>query len=343
MNIQVSSGAVLVSPPIGMHAVKYGQQDHLNDEYRFRFEPISRSPEEVILIAQRLENHKENLKELTGSMYRYGTYRMENYYTNRPESLEQYKKTFYKSQIILMPVGIGTMCFSGACTGALVSSYTTGNPISGGIVGGVVGACTGAFAGHLFSYPLTTFKVSYSQEYIRYSRDVLDSRIGESFSQIFTEDTVLRECTCPITHEIFIIPVKAPDGKIYEQSEIVRWITEHPKMDRNDPEYVPNSPIRACDIDLDDLTIDLPMFEKVAMRIKTIVVQDMENLVKYKILSSNIASFMNVRTAKYREIFRDLFECVREQHINKVITSDQRDAEELKLQTLKTEILRQEF
>lgn len=33
--------------------------------------------------------------------------------------------------------------------------------------------------------------------------------------------------TCPITHETFTDPVKAPDGHTYERAAITRWLTEH--------------------------------------------------------------------------------------------------------------------
>lgn len=35
-----------------------------------------------------------------------------------------------------------------------------------------------------------------------------------------------REPHCPITHEVIVDPVRAPDGHVYERSAIVRWLRE---------------------------------------------------------------------------------------------------------------------
>lgn len=134
----------------------------------------------------------------------------------------------------------------------------------GGAIGAGSGAALGLFAGCIIFVDIVVMDVRESQHYVSWRIKAIEEKALPIFQAFLKEDTILSELICPITLELPTVPMKAPDGRVYEKAAIEEHIdsTElmHKKMIELHPERVHalnRSPIRGQDFGKDDLVFDM--------------------------------------------------------------------------------------
>lgn len=149
----------------------------------------------------------------------------------------------------------------------------------GGWVGVKLGGAVG-FIGGLFKSGYE-FKIEFlaSPEYNNWIKTMNEENLAPIFLKIFQNDDRFENFTCPLTHDLISVPVKAPDGKIYEQANIVEWLTKkyaeiQRAKDRGDSKEKISqisetiSPIRGIPYTIADLKYEKEYFSRLAPIIK---------------------------------------------------------------------------
>lgn len=131
---------------------------------------------------------------------------------------------------------------------------------AGGPVGGAAGMGAGAAVGlgvggaiikHKLNKRINLVIVS-SEHYTLWRASAIERNVYPVFRN-FIEDGGFREFFCPLYLDVCRVPVKAPDGRTYDQETIFAYIT-HQKKEAD--EYV-DSPIRGTKFRKKDLQVDL--------------------------------------------------------------------------------------
>ncbi|MGE4574320.1 U-box domain-containing protein [Parachlamydia sp.] len=145
-----------------------------------------------------------------------------------------------KSRIAAVTVGVGLIPWRGA-TGALG-------------VGGV-GAGIAAITADAGATCVSTYKKS--TQFQEWKVKLIKESIRKAFNDFIDTRENLMELCCPLQGTLFEKPVRAPDGKVYEEKAILHWLRVKPKSKFG-------SPFRICDFEEKDLVYDYKMAAKVA-------------------------------------------------------------------------------
>ncbi|CCB85039.1 putative uncharacterized protein [Parachlamydia acanthamoebae UV-7] len=179
-------------------------------------------------------------------------------------SATKFKKN--KSRVAAVAVGVGLIAGGGAA-GALGGGgagggigFAVGGPIgaaigaaAGSVGGGIMGITAGASATCVSTYII--FKKS--TQFQEWKAELIKESIKKAFNDFIGGRENLMELCCQIEGTLFEKPVRAPDGRVYEEKAILQWL-------RTKPKSALGSPFRICDFEEKDLVYDYKMAAKVA-------------------------------------------------------------------------------
>lgn len=200
----------------------------------------------------------------------------------------------------------------GAFLGGLVTWYWPGVSWVGPVVGGSVGVGAGVAIAGATSTAIVTLRVQHSEHYNSWKQNLVDTKVYELFIDYLLKDETLCDCICPLTLDLMVTPMKAPDGVIYDQGAIVKWINQK-------PEGTPSSIYREIDFSEGELVFDKDTFLKIAKRVNFLLKNTIDTFEKECIITKALTGFMNARKNTYSEIINKMNEVSKELRTNEKI------------------------
>lgn len=219
--------------------------------------------------------------------------------------------------------------------GGIVTWYWPVISWIGPLIGGTIGVSLGTAIGGTASSVLTTIRIQNSDHYMDWKQQLIDVKVYNTFKDYLSKDLILQSCLCPISLDIMMVPVKAPDGLVYEQEEILSWI-------KNKREDSAASIYREIDFGENDLLFDKEVFMKTAKRISYLLKTDITNLSKEGIVPQALTQYMQMRKTKYRDILNKVSEISRELRRDAKIDKQQYQVMQEELFQMEEELFRQE-
>jgi hypothetical protein len=150
-------------------------------------------------------------------------------------------KTLENQEQVTVIVELGEHLILGAAKGA-AGGFVGGFLVSGptlGALGAIIGGLPGFFTGYKIGAALSTFaeaidggikgikefeiKFISSDKYKVWIEEARKTDVYPVYQKII-EDPRFENYICPLSYDLIRVPVRAPDGKIYEQTNIVEWI-----------------------------------------------------------------------------------------------------------------------
>jgi len=146
--------------------------------------------------------------------------------------------------------------------GAVVFGGTASGFFAGAIIGGAIGA----------TYSIVT--LSQSEEYLKWKGEAIVKNVFPIWQDFLNEQVY--EYQCPITQDLIGVPVRAPDGRVYEKAAIEKWINQKEAEAAGMPEpkrteiLMNTSVIRACIITKESLIYANDYHRKLFDRLATV-------------------------------------------------------------------------
>lgn len=205
---------------------------------------------------------------------------------------EQYIKENPDKQTLayrIASVSIGTIAMTtvaGTCVGGAaggIIGLVAGAAVPSALTGAKIGCGVGFSVGLILSPITTIVSIKTSQEYINWKTQALVNRIYPIYQEYLKQDEEFRDLICPISHELPVVPVRSPNGHVYEKSEIETWLDSNP----NNP-----CPMRGNPFTKADLIYDEKHVRKIVMRARALmnqhVIQNQDVEAGIKALSNNL-------------------------------------------------------
>lgn len=158
-----------------------------------------------------------------------------NFYAKNSFSSEVKRmKTCYNSlhqeeRAIIMSNSVKTILVDGIVGGTIGAvigggiGYVTFN-LPGAILGGKIGAGIGGLGGACYGAYDLKAEFLCSKKYQDWIAQARQKDVYPIYERVILEDERFKAFMCPINLDLITIPVRAPDGDIYEQADIVNWI-----------------------------------------------------------------------------------------------------------------------
>jgi len=311
---------------------KIPSKEYLAEE---NYTAFQRSEEEEKII---VNIHLESMKHLNSTHRDDKFIRGYNYFAYAPDAKINVLK------ISAVPVTIGSVSGAGigALAGAGIGFACTGTPMGAG-VGAIIGACSGSALGGISSTPYIVYKVSESPHYMRWQQLIKCVEVDKAFEKYIFDDPYLQEFKCPISKNTPNIPMKAPDGLIYDEEYIIQWINTNPMIkDPKDPSGVKKIPMssvaRIKHFEAYQLELHIPTMMKIESRIKQIVTSDLQLLLKAGVIAENLSKYIDARKHNANIVISAESEILREKLTSKKFTREQFIERNFELQDLYNEI-----
>jgi len=151
-------------------------------------------------------------------------------------------KTLKNQEQVTIIVELGEHLILGAAIGA-GGGFVGGALVSGpafGVVGAIFGGLPGFVTGYKIGTALSTvaeaigggikgieqFEIKFmsSDKYKAWVEEARKTDVYPAYQKIIEEDPRFENYICPLSYDLIRVPVRAPDGKTYEQTHIVEWI-----------------------------------------------------------------------------------------------------------------------
>ena len=189
--------------------------------------------------------------------------------------------------------GVGGAAGGLICGGA--GAAVTGGPgailaIPGVAAGAAIGAGAGAGIGLLLSTVISTISISRSTHYEEWRKQALRDKVYPIFQKFVDQDNELKNLVCPITHELPIVPVASPNGHVFEEAEIIKWLDQNP----NNP-----CPMRAAPFTKKDLVYSHATVCAIMIRIKTLLKSEIRSFESQIISEGLKATQMDLNSNNY--------------------------------------------
>jgi hypothetical protein len=181
-----------------------------------------------------------------------------------------------------------------------------------------LGAGVGASVGALAGTGKTVLEVDHnSQEYISWRGEAMRTNVYPLFRQFLIQTDELREFADErFTEDLISIPVRTPNGKVYEKAKIEEWLSrraiEYPPerlatmSEERRNEILPTfCPDRSCHLTSDMLVYDFGYHQRLSVALKRVLDREIPEQFRLGLLSYRVAMF-NDRESLMREIVRDL-------------------------------------
>ena len=158
--------------------------------------------------------------------------------------LYTFYETLEKKEPTEIIIEIAENVFKGAAEGAF-GGFFGGALVTGpayGAIGALIGGIPGFVAGYKIGVALSTaaetiggglngykrFKIKFmsSDAYKTWAAEARKTDVYPVYQKIINNDPRFEEFICPLTCDLICIPMFAPDGRIYENQSIVRWIKQ---------------------------------------------------------------------------------------------------------------------
>lgn len=152
-------------------------------------------------------------------------------------------------------------------TGCAVGSVGwAGGPL-GGIIGMSIGGGIGFFVGGIYIKNNVTKKINLqiftSEHYIKWRANAVIQKVFPIFKNFLDLDKQFEDFFCPISQDLIISPMRAPDGRTYEKEMIEIYLDVASK---NNPEKKCESPIRGKGFSKSELVFDLSYCQKLLLK-----------------------------------------------------------------------------
>jgi hypothetical protein len=206
------------------------------------------------------------------------------------QSLEKREAIFVQADQLEMRI-IRKWTIIGGVTGAAVGGIAggvAGGPgaaVGGGVGGLAVGAMIGRFIGIRRGKKQRLFKIVNSKIYKNWKQKAINEKLYEFFHEHIRKNTNFEDFLCPISLELPLIPVKAPDGRTYDLASIECHVKNKisllakPGLGQKEIRDLmkTTSPERVKVIPLDKLKYDHQFVKRVVAKIKEVIAELEEN------------------------------------------------------------------
>jgi hypothetical protein len=134
--------------------------------------------------------------------------------------------TYGGTSLISMFAGGALGSGAGAGIGALTGFFYANVPgiLPGSYLGAKIGTAVGMVGGFCFGVYQNRIIFMASKTHTRWLEDMQKEDLGKVFQQILEDDPRFDSFICKITNTLIAVPVKAPDGQVYEKEAITNWI-----------------------------------------------------------------------------------------------------------------------
>lgn len=113
--------------------------------------------------------------------------------------------------------------FTGAGTGIVIGATCGGLcGIPGGPPGVATGVLAGGVVGGLIGTAIASTIIYY--DYRQWEKTEEGKLLGGQIIPFLSDDPILRDYICSISHQIVTDPVRSPEGHIFERKEIEKWL-----------------------------------------------------------------------------------------------------------------------
>ncbi len=178
------------------------------------------------------------------------------------------------------------------------------------------GAGLGATVGALFAATYNISKMEEAKEYLAWRDSAIKSHVFPLFQKFLEETDQLRDFLCDLTQELIRHPVRAPNGKVYEKTAIEDWLTHKAieflperlaamSPDKREEALTSFCPGRSCHLTSDMLVYDFEYHRKVAIAMKPLFDQQIDQQFAQGLLNYRIAMFKD-RETLMNEIVREI-------------------------------------
>lgn len=251
-------------------------------------------------------------------------------------------ETIEKDKKIEVIVSLAEDIFAGAGKGA-IGGFVGGALVSGpafGAVGSIFGGLPGFVVGYKIGVVLSTagetiegglrgfkeFKIQFmtSDKYKQWVEEARKTDVYPVYQKIIEGDARFDDFICPLKMDLICVPVRAPDGKTYEQANISEWIKkkENQLKEATNAGYSTEkinsiketlSPIRANvnSFSVDDLRYQLDYFTQLD-KIAKVKISEMNNAEEKRIFKSAIDAILMGHISDRKQIIKEqMFEVQR--------------------------------
>lgn len=164
---------------------------------------------------------------------------------------------------ILCVTAVGTVV--GALAGGVVGTVKGGAmSVPGALTGAKIGGCAGFTLGIAVSSIHVTIQIRQSDHYIRWKTQALQDKVYPLFQDFLKQDEQFQDLICPISFALPVVPVKSPNGHVYEKASIEKWLLSNP----DNP-----CPLRGKSFTKSDLVYDQKHLNKIIKRAKELLNQ----------------------------------------------------------------------
>lgn len=159
------------------------------------------------------------------------------------------------------------------------------------IAGLVTVAVMGFVAGAVLGTQYEIITIQRSDVYLKWKMKAFEDKVLPAFQEFLKNDSKLADLRCPLSLDIPVVPVRAPDGTVYEKEYIEHWLDVKPFRYQQVQGWFDNSsPIRGKPFTKADLVYDAEFHTGVANRLKELLSQKLDEKIKggLESLHSNI-------------------------------------------------------
>lgn len=144
----------------------------------------------------------------------------------RPTQKVKLVVTYGGTSVLMMGLGGAFGAGAGAGIGALTGFFYANVPgiVPGSYLGAKIGTAVGMVGGFCFGVYGSKIYFMSSKKYSTWYEDIKKEELGQIYEKILNDDPRFDPFICKITNALIAIPVKAPDGQIYEKEAVTMWI-----------------------------------------------------------------------------------------------------------------------
>ena len=179
-----------------------------------------------------------------------------------------------------------------------------------------VGAGLGASIGGYLNGTQAWSEIASSPEYLAWRKNAIETKAYPLFQKFLQDSDSLSQFLCDIDQDLIRNPVKAPNGRVYEKSAIEAWLSqkaiEYPperlaamSTGNRQEALLSFCPRRSCHLTQDMLVPDFDYHRRVALALKPLFEQQLNEQFKQGLLNYQIA-FLKDRESLIREIIKDV-------------------------------------
>lgn len=222
--------------------------------------------------------------------------------------------------------------FAGAFIGGICFCYGYGPSAFQPCIelGMSTGCCVGAAIGGAYGFIDSKIGTENMHDVFKTERfiEFINTKKSEVVDKIFKEfihkNEFLKDCICPLSGNLFFVPVKAPNGITYEYDNIHREIR---LFDHSNKSVSINHPFMSTgkwkEFYTSDLTLDMDTFELTLSKVKIVANVELHKLRYHDILQMNLTKYIENRNTLHRKYLGEMFVLNElNYHANKISLAD---------------------